>query len=128
MSEPPISLVTLVDRLGKLEGLLIGLQNSIGQGQQQTSAFMHRVERLETRQVELERNMVSKDDLAGLTAKIDALAASDARQQGGTALAGWSVHALGSWAAVVLSLLALVGVGVSGKQSAPTSHESPAAR
>jgi hypothetical protein len=48
MADPgDISMMTLVDRLAKLEGLLIGLQNSIVQGQSQTSASMARVERLE---------------------------------------------------------------------------------
>lgn len=124
MTDQPISLVTLVDRLGKLEGLLIGLQNSIVQGQAQTSAFMARVERLEARQVELERNMITKDDITSLVSKVDALATNDAKQQGGTAVASWSATTLGSWAAVILALLALIGVGV--KQTAePHTHQSP---
>lgn len=129
MTDQP-SLLTLVDRLAKLEGLLIGLQNSIIQGQQQTSAFMSRVERLETRQVELERNMVTKDDIQCLVAKVDTIAANDARQQGGTALAKWSASQLGSWAAVLISLLTLVGVGVTREQSQQpaTPHGSPAGR
>lgn len=121
MTDQSISLVTLVDRLGKLEGLLIGLQNSIVQGQAQTSAFMARVERLEARQVELERNMITKDDISQLVTKVDQLATADAKQQGGTAVASWSATTLGSWAAVILALLALIGVGV--KQTAePHSH------
>ena len=105
--------LNLVDRLAKLEGLLIGLQNSIIQGQQQTSAFMSRVERLEARQVELERGMVTKEDIQGLVAKVDALAANDARQQGGPAVAKWSTSTLGAWAAVLISLLTLVGAGMN---------------
>ncbi len=124
--------LNLVDRLAKLEGLLIGLQNSIIQGQQQTSAFMSRVERLEARQVELERNMITKDDITSLVAKVDALATNDARQQGGTAVAKWSAGTLGSWAAVIISLLTLIGVGVGRDLDhpgqMPTPHGSSAGR
>ncbi len=124
--------LNLVDRLAKLEGLLIGLQNSIIQGQQQTSAFMTRVERLEARQVELERNMITKDDITSLVAKVDALATNDARQQGGTAVAKWSAGTLGSWAAVIISLLTLIGVGVGRDLDhpgqMPTPHGSSAGR
>jgi|GEM_PF-2095470 hypothetical protein len=133
MTDQP-SLLTLVDRLSKLEGLLIGLQNSIIQGQQQTSAFMSRVERLEARQVELERNMITKDDIASLVNKVDSLATSDAKQQGGTAVAKWSANTLGTWAAVLLSLLALIGVGTnreriqSSQQAPATPHGLPAGR
>lgn len=124
--------LNLVDRLAKLEGLLIGLQNSIIQGQQQTSAFMTRVERLEARQVELERNMITKEDITSLVAKVDALATNDARQQGGTAVAKWSAGTLGSWAAVIISLLTLIGVGVGRDLDhpgqMPTPHGSSAGR
>lgn len=119
------SLLQLVDRLGKLEGLIIGLQTSIGQSQAQTTAFMGRVERLEARQVELERNMITKDDISQLVAKVDQLTASDARQQGGTAVAKWSTQTVSSWAAVIIALLALVGVGV---QRERINHQMPAGR
>jgi hypothetical protein len=123
------SILQLVDRLGKLEGLLIGLQTSIGQGQQQTTAFMQRVERLEARQVELERHMITKDDISQLVAKVDRLATSDARQQGGTAVASWSAQTIGSWAAVIIALLALVGVGANRERlnrQQPTPAGQPA--
>jgi hypothetical protein len=114
MADPgEISLMTLVDRLAKLEGLLIGLQNSIVQGQSQTSASMARVERLEQRLVELEMRQVTKQDLAALTAKVDSLIAADATRRGGTAAATWTAGQLVTWVAVVVSLLALVGVGMN---------------
>lgn len=129
MENDPGSQLQIVDRLGKLEGLIIGLQNSIGQSQAQTTAFMGRVERLEARQVELERNMITKDDISQLVAKVDQLTTSEARQQGGTAVASWSAQTIGAWAAVIIALLALVGVGVNREQTqhqAPPSH--PASR
>lgn len=124
MENDPGSLLQLVDRLGKLEGLIIGLQTSIGQSQAQTTAFMGRVERLEARQVELERNMITKDDISQLVSKVDQLATSDARQQGGTDVAKWSAQTVSSWAAVIIALLALVGVGVNRER---INHQMPAA-
>lgn len=126
----PINFITVVDRLGKFEGLLIGLQTSINQGQVQTSAFMARVERLEARQVELERGMVTRDDIAQLVSKVDALAASDASRRGGQAVATWSASTLATWAAVVISLLALISAAVQRErihglqQHPPTSAPS----
>lgn len=114
MTDPgEISLMTLVDRLAKLEGLLIGLQNSIVQGQSQTSASIARVERLEQRLVELETRQVTKQDLAQLTAKVDSLLAADATRRGGTAAATWTAGQLVAWVAVVVSVVALVGVGIN---------------
>ena len=125
-----ISLLTLVDRLAKLEGLLIGLQNSIVQGQSQTSAFMSRIERLEQRQVELERNMVTTVHIAALTEKVDSLVASDAVRRGGTATATWTAGQLVAWAAVIISLVALVGAGMNRErlmqeQNAPRIGRQP---
>ena len=117
MADPgDISMMTLVDRLAKLEGLLIGLQNSIVQGQSQTSASMARVERLEQRLVELETRQVTKQDLAQLTAKVDSLLAADATRRGGTAAATWTAGQLVAWVAVVVSVVALVGVGINREQ------------
>lgn len=128
--DEPVSLIAVVDRLAKLEGLLIGLQNSIVQGQAQTSAFMARVERLEARQVELERNMITKNDISSLVEKVDALATSDARQQGGTAVANWSVTNLAPWIAAITATLALIGTGVNQAErfQLPMPREQPAVR
>ena len=116
MMSDDISLMTLVDRLAKLEGLLIGLQNSIVQGQAQTSASMARVERLEQRLVELEARQVTKADLAALGAKVDSLIAADASRRGGAAAFSWSVTNLAPWLAVLVAALALVGVGIEREQ------------
>jgi len=130
MADPgEISLMTLVDRLAKLEGLLIGLQNSIVQGQSQTSASMARVERLEQRLVELETRQVTKQDLAQLTAKVDSLLAAESARRGGTAVASWSLGTGASWAAVIIALLALIGVGLNreheAQQQLPPQHRQP---
>jgi len=113
VTEADASLLAIVDRLGKLEGMLTGLQASISQSQASTAAFLSRIERLEQRQVELERHMVTSADLATLSAKVDQLVSSDASRKGGTAMASWSFGAAASWAAVAISLLALVGVGIN---------------
>ena len=106
-------MLAVVDRLGKLEGLLVGLQNSISQGQAATAAFMGRVERLEQRQVELERNMITSADMASLTEKVDRLIASDAGRRGATGAVQWSAGQVVAWAAVLIAGLALVGVGIN---------------
>jgi hypothetical protein len=108
-----ISLITLIDRLAKLEGMLLGLQNSIVQSQGQVTSFMSRVERLEQRQIELEKCQVTRDDMRELSEKVDGLIASEARQRGGLGMAGWSVSQVINLAAVIIALIALVGVGIN---------------
>lgn len=105
--------IGIIDRLGRLEGLLVGLQNSIAQSQAQWAGSQARVERLEARLIELESRQVTRDDLRSLADKVDALVASEARQSGGVNLASWSITNLAPWLAVVIALLALVGVGVN---------------
>jgi hypothetical protein len=111
-SPPPDTLLAIVDRLSKLEGLIIGLQTTIAQGQNHSASFISKVERLEERQLELERHMVTKSDLASIGAKVDSLIQSEANRQGGTAANHWTLSSLAQWAALVLSLLALIGVGI----------------
>lgn len=111
--DDPVSYVNIVDRLGRLEGLLVGLQNSIVQGQTQTSAFMARVERLEQRQVELESRQVTKDDLKDLSTKVDNLIKAEATQRGGVSVASWSFSNIVNWLAFFVAVLALIGVGVN---------------
>lgn len=114
MTEPDQSTtMAIVDRLGRLEGLLVGLQSSISQSQQQWAGSQARVERLEARLVELEARQVTRDDLRELSAKVDELVASEARHSGGIGLAGWSLTNLAPWLAVLVAVLALVGVGAN---------------
>lgn len=116
MTDSESNLLAIVDRLGRLEGLITGLQASISQSQASTAAFLARIERLEQRQVELERNMVTATDIASLTSKVDQLITSDAKQQAGTSIASWSLGTAANWAAVIIALLALVGVGINREQ------------
>ncbi len=89
--DEPVSSTTLgiIDRLGKLEGLLVGLQASMSHGQSQVSGFVARVERLEQRQVELEARVVTRDDLQKLTEKVDGLVSAISKGQGGAGMLGY---------------------------------------
>lgn len=105
-------MLAIVDRLGRLEGLITGLQNIISQNQASTTAFMTRVEALEKRQVELERNMVTTDHIKGLSDKVDSLITSDASRKGGTDAAKWSVSQLVAWGALLVAVLTLIATVV----------------
>jgi hypothetical protein len=83
----------IIDRLGKLEGLLVGLQASMSHGQSQVSGFVARVERLEQRQVELEARVVTRDDLKELTAKVDGLTTAINKGQGGAGMLSYLITA-----------------------------------
>lgn len=105
--------IGIIDRLGRLEGLLVGLQNSISQSQAQWAGSQARVERLEQRLVELESRQVTRDDLRELAGKVDELCAAEARQSAGVSLASWSLQNLAPWLAVVVAVAALLGVGAN---------------
>lgn len=105
--------IGIIDRLGRLEGLLVGLQSSISQSQAQWAGSQARVERLEQRLVELETRQVTRDDLRELSQKVDELVASDARQSGSVGLVRWSVNSLAPWLAVAVAMAALLGVGMN---------------
>jgi hypothetical protein len=116
MNDSDSPMLAIVDRLGRLEGLITGLQNIISQNQASTTAFMTRVESLEKRQVELERNMVTADHIKGLSDKVDSLIVSDANRKGGTETAKWSVSQIVSWGALLVAILSLVGVGFNAER------------
>lgn len=109
----PDAEVTLAGRLGKLEGLLVGLQGSINAQGQQTAQFLVRVERLEQRQLELERSVATVEDFRLLSEKVDRLVTADATQKGRQSVSQFAIPALAQWSAVVIALLALVGVGMN---------------
>jgi hypothetical protein len=113
MNDPDSPMLAIVDRLGRLEGLITGLQNVISQSQTSTTAFMTRVEALEKRQVELERNMVKAADIQSLVEKVDRLVTSDASRKGGTDATKWSVTQIIAFGALIIALLSLIGVGVN---------------
>lgn len=105
MADVPVdsNLLGIIDRLGKMEGLLIGLQTSLNQSQAQVTGFLSRVEGLEKRLVELEKGQVTRADLEALGKKVDALVTSDARQSGGVGVLGY----------VVTTVVALVAAGAA---------------
>lgn len=105
--------MAIVDRLGKLEGLLVGLQSSISQSQNQWAGSQARVERLEQRLVELESRQVTRDDLRVLAEKVDSLISAEARQSGGVRVASWSIANLAPWLALLVAVAALIGVGAN---------------
>lgn len=105
--------MAIVDRLGRLEGLLVGLQSSISQSQAQWAGSQARVERLEQRLIELETRQVTRDDLRELSSKVDELCAAEARSSAGVSFASWSVQTLAPWLAVAVAIAALLGVGVN---------------
>ena len=110
MNDSDNPMLAIVDRLGRLEGLITGLQTSISQSQASTAAFMGRVERLEQRQVELERNMVTTAHIKSLSDKVDSLVTSDASRKGGTDVAKWSVTQFAAWAALIVALFGVIAM------------------
>jgi hypothetical protein len=101
----------IYERLGRLEGLMMGLQGSFGQHRDSVAAFMGRVERLEQRQVTLESHQVTRDDLKRLEATVDRLANAEATAQGSRSFADGLATKLAPWGALLVAVLALLGVG-----------------
>ena len=124
-SDQQATTINIVDRLGRLEGLLVGLQSSISQSQAQWAGSQARVERLETRLVELESRQVTREDLRSLAEKVDALITAEARQSGGVKVASWSIANLAPWVALLVSVLALIGVGINRDQLQQELQSSP---
>ena len=106
-------ILPIVDRLAKLEGLIVGLQTHITNSQTHTAGAIAKVETLEQRQIELERNMVTKADISGLSEKVDALIKSDASRKGASNIATWSLNSIATWLALLISFFALIGVGMN---------------
>lgn len=122
MAESDLTTMGIIDRLGRLEGLLVGLQSSISQSQSQWAGSQARVERLEERLVTLETKQVTREDLQELSKKVDALVTSEARQEGGVNAASWSITTLAPWLALLVALLALMGVGPADQPPQPSTH------
>lgn len=128
MTEPPVSLISVVERLAKMEGLLTGLQNTLVQSQTQTAAFFAKVGELEKRQVELERAMVTSADMQALSEKVDRLITSDARLQGRASQAQFALPVIAQWGALLVALLALISTTVNRQaieQQRPPIHQRP---
>lgn len=104
----------LYERLGRLEGLLMGVQASLGQHREYVASFLPRVERLEQRQVQLEAHQVTREDLRRLEETVNRLATAEAASRGSRSL----IRELAPWFAIAISaltlvvaILALLGVG-----------------
>lgn len=117
--------IGIIDRLARLEGMLVGLQNSIGQSQQQWASSQRKVELLEQRLVQLEANQVTRGDMKELSAKVDALINKNAQTAGGTGVLSWAVRNGAQWVAVLLSLFAISEVASNRGSSVvpPPGHE-----
>lgn len=100
--------IGIIGRLGKLEGLIVGLQSSVTQSQDQWNLSQAKVARLEERLVQLEARQVTREDLKSLTDKVDKLITSEAAQSGGITVANWSIKNIATWAAILISGLALL--------------------
>lgn len=102
--------IRLAERLGKLEGMLTGLQSTLHAQNQQTTQFLVRIEKIEQRQLEMERSVATGGDLRDLAEKVDHLLAADARNEGRTSLGRYAVPLMAQWSAVLVAAMALTGV------------------
>lgn len=110
--------IGIIDRLARLEGMLVVLQNGIGQSQQQWSSAQQKAELLEQRVVRLEAAQITKDDVKDLAKKVDALINKEAQASGGVGVVGWALKHGAAWVAIVISLFAVNEAAVS-RRSAP---------
>ena len=101
-------LLPIVESVAEMRGMLLAMQNDLKHSQTYTTNALAKVETLEKRQVELERSMVTKADIAALLAKVDTLVSSDASRKGATNVATWSITNLVPYLALLVALLALV--------------------
>lgn len=97
----------IIDRLARLEGMLIILQTSIGQSQQQWASCQDKVEILDKRLIQLEIGQVTREDLRELTKKVDTVISRNDKAFGSTSALSWLVKNAAPWIAVLLSLAAL---------------------
>lgn len=106
--EPAENLFLLVGNLtGKVESIL----QAMAIWQQGSAARDERVEALERRMSAMEGNLATKEDHQALSARLEALSAQLAESRGSSKTLG-SISAQGAaWAAVIIAMLALIGVG-----------------
>lgn len=105
----------IYERLGRLEGLLIGLQAGLGQQRDSVAQFLSRIERLEQRQVQLEAHQVTREDLRDLRDTVDRLVNAEATARGSRSFADGMATKLAPWGALLVAVLALLGVGQNRK-------------
>lgn len=126
-SFPPSEEGNISGRLGRLEGMILGLQGSINAQGQQTTQFLVRVERLEERQLNLERNVATINDFRDLACKVDGLVVDDAAQKGRQAASQFAIPTIAQWLSVVVAFIALFGVGMN-RQAIEQNQHPPAVR
>lgn len=104
-------LYALFERVGNLAGqfntLHQTLLTSLSAAQQRDAASSERIEGLERRMNSLEQSLVTRSDFQGLTDMVGDMRTEIARLRGG----GLALAGLAPWLALIISLLALIGVG-----------------
>lgn len=109
---------SLDTRLGRLEGLLHGLQTTLLSSQTTVTNFLTKISELEKRQVELERQMVTSeelrdlssktsDDMRELTKTVEALVASENRLQGKSTQTQFTLPLVIQLGTLIIAALAL---------------------
>jgi hypothetical protein len=74
-------LVPFFDRMGRLEGLIEAMHKSLESSTREATRYLERVDRLETRQLEIERRMVTSDQFQDLVHKFNRLLTDDAERR-----------------------------------------------
>ncbi len=74
-------LVPFFDRMGRLEGLIEAMHKSLENSTREATRYLERVDRLETRQLEIERRMVTSDQFQDLVHKFNRLLTDDAERR-----------------------------------------------
>lgn len=118
--------IGIIDRLSRLEGLLLGLQNNIGQSQLQWTASQRRVELLEQRMGQLELGRVTKEDMKELTNKVDALIGRSKETSGVASVLNWAVKNVAPWLAILLSIVAIRDVATREQGPPPAAPTAQA--
>lgn len=113
--------IGIIDRLARLEGLLLGLQNNISQSQLQWTSSQRRVELLEQRMGRLEAGQVTKEDMKELTNKVEALIGASKESSGKANVLNWAVKNAAPWVAILLSVVALRDVSAQRQDLSPAA-------
>lgn len=96
------------ERLGRLEGLIQGLHQSVTQSQNFFAAYITRIEQLEKRQIELERQMLTREELRDLVRRVENISSSQQKSIGEDEGTRWSIQQVLTVATVIVAALALL--------------------
>jgi len=75
-------LLPFYNRLAKLEGLMEAMHLSLQDSKREATRYLERVDRLESRQLDIERRMVTSEQFQDLSNKVATLVSSDAERKG----------------------------------------------